>query len=255
MVEIPIKFWYLEGTELNLVNHQFIVRDLALDSLLKRGLIQRPKAFYAIPLGSSSPYLGVYRIKPVVKKIITNSGRILDTCAVKERGFKSRIITVSDWEYTTLGQYLREPQQKLMGFDDTVPSLTGGSTTDLARKKFNAYHESWKELTDKVYINRLRKYLLSTDLSRCSDLILPSLSKAFLEGFNTGAEFYENSFLRHISTLLYAEREIRYEKGPKKLPPVREGSIKSLHLDRSVESKYFLRRFIYTLSVSSFQDS
>jgi hypothetical protein len=188
---------------------------------MERGLIKRPKLIWSIPLGSSSPYLGVFRVKPTVQKVETLVGRILDTHSIAERGFKSRIITVSDWEYPVLAHYLLTVQQRLMSFDKTVPSLTGEMAAEGTRKLFvNYYKKPWghKVETDE-YHSWLRRMLLSTDLSRCSDLILPSLNRALLEGFNEGADFYSNSFLRHISTLLYAKRTITYKKGDEEILP------------------------------------
>jgi hypothetical protein len=215
-VEVPSKYWYLEGGEIeDIVNHQYILRDHALDSLMQRGLIKKPKMYLSIPLGHHSPYIGVYRVKPYVQKLITNEGRVLDTHSIAERGFKSRIITVSDWEYTVLAHFLLTAQQKLMSFDDTVPSLTGNRAAEGCRKKFvNYYKKPWNNMSTDDYHRWIGRKLLSTDLSRCSDLILPKLNKALLEGYNEGAGFYKKScFLKHISSLLYAKRTITYRDG------------------------------------------
>ena len=233
-IEIPMRYWYLKGSEMNMVNHQFVLRDLALESLINKDLIQMPKTYFFVPIGSSNSYIGVYRGKPHIKRLVTLSGRVLDTCSIKERGFKSRIITVSDWEYPIISHYLRSAQQTLMGFDDTVPSLTGeSSAVEGCRRKFSRYHQDWRKLTFEKYTKWLEKYLLSTDLSRCSDLILPSLSRALQEGFNEGADIYKNKFLLHISTLLYAERTITYEKGPEELPELTKARLSPLMGDPS----------------------
>jgi hypothetical protein len=207
--KIPFKELYLtvEESDQGINNENFLMRDLCLYTMEHReiyGFSERKKLSYSGSSGcmGPGPFKGVFLFRPSNFRIKYN-GRSLVARPVPERGDKSRVITVSDWEDTTIMNLPRIALYHFAAMDKEIPTLDRDgkapgnpliySIGKWARDSYGPgpYHS---DVT--VFLDDLE--LLSLDLSRCSDLILPSLSRELLTGFSEGTGLVKDPFYREL---------------------------------------------------------
>jgi len=222
VVNVKNSLKYLSQSDLKrtMSHDQYVLRDVALQSLIDRGLLKKPTIRGYIGTG---PLLG-YFLKPPTDFMHTEDGvnRFLRVHAIEERGDKARIITIGDWEYVTLATYTRIAVYELMSFDDELPSLAlegggKGLSSFMQRVKYWAaghYGIRPSELfSDEQQKDILDKFIVSLDLTRCSDLIVPDLSWALFEAFLAGSGLLEIPTIEVIHHLTFGGSGLEYPDG------------------------------------------
>jgi len=215
--KFPNRFFYLSKEEAKngFNNDQLLARDLALARLANKGYV--PPASNIGVIGPDG-YLGFYikNFEHIGVASYKGKTRTVELTCVLERGDKARIVNISEWEVTILGQFVRDYLYQITSTDEEIPALRGSSPAAgyISKLKRDVQEllgvKGSDVLTEAQQAVLLNLEFLSLDLSRCSDLILACLSDSFLEGALQASPAKDNPFMRRVWHICQSQRFLVY---------------------------------------------
>jgi len=217
--KIPRSAQYLTAQEYRegKINDQHLARDCSLQSLLRRSMLQNYDPYGYV---GTDPFSGYYTHRKDEKefqpfKIID---RIVNAEGIEERGDKCRVITVGDWEVTTLGHFVRSPLYQLSSKDKEIPSLShkhgGGRVRTFCKTVYYHFCDKYGPgpYSQEVADDLAALELLSLDLTVASDKESKDLAESLLTGFARGSGLDQNSTFLCLHLLEYSPLGIYYRE-------------------------------------------